>query len=142
MANQVSVFMQNKPGRLRKLTEALKSADVNIRAITIASNEDFGVVKLIVDDPEKAYERLHAEGFSARMKSITAIIMKDEPGGLNAVCESLERNEINISDAYGFVVNDRESAVLVLEVEDVEKTEKLLHAEGFKLLSDEDLYSL
>ncbi len=142
MAHQVNVFAQNRPGRLERLTEVLKDEGINIRAITIAGTEEFGVVKLLVDDPKKAHRALLREGFSAYLKEVIAVIMEDRPGGLHRVCRVLGESGVNIEDAYGFVVQDRGTAVLVVEVEKIPEAEKVLREGGFELMTDEELYSL
>ena len=142
MAHQVNVFVQNQPGRLEGLTEVLAEEGVNLRAITIAGADDFGVVKLLADDPQRAYQALRREGFSAFLKEVVAVIMDDRPGGLHRVCKVLGESGVNIEDAYGFVVKDRKTAVLVVEVEKIPEAEAVLRAGGFALMRDEELYSL
>ncbi|MDI6873881.1 ACT domain-containing protein [Candidatus Solincola sp.] len=142
MAHQVNVFARNQPGRLEKLTQVLMEENVNIRAITIAGADDYGVVKLLVDDPRRAHEALRKEGFSAYLKEVIAVLMDDRPGGLHRVCRALGERGVNIEDAYGFVVQDRRTAVLVVEVEKIPEAEEVLRAGGFELMSDEELYSI
>jgi len=142
MAHQVNVFARNQPGRLERLTQVLMEENVNIRAITIAGAEDFGVVKLLVDDPQRAHRALQREGFSAYLKEVIAVIMDDRPGGLHRVCRALGEKGVNIEDAYGFVVQDRRIAVLVVEVEKIPEAEEVLKSSGFELMSDEELYAL
>jgi len=142
MAHQLNVFASNRPGRLERLTEVLKEEGINIRAITIAGADDFGVIKLLVDDPQRAYGALRREGFSVHLKEVIAVIMDDRPGGLHRVCKVLGESGVNIEDAYGFVIQDRRTAVLVVEVEKIPEAERILLEGGFELMSDEELYSL
>lgn len=142
MAHQVNVFAQNRPGRLERLTEVLAQEGVNLRAITISGMEDYGVIKLLADDPRRAVRVLEREGFSAFLKEVIAVIMDDRPGGLHRVCKVLGERGVNIEDAYGFVVKDRETAVLVVEVEKIPEAEEILKSGGFTLMSDEELYAL
>jgi len=142
MANQVNVFAQNQPGRLERLTEVLLEEGINIRAITISGAEDYGVIKLLVDDPVKAYEALQREGFSAFMKEVIAVVMDDRPGGLHRICRVLGDSGINVEDAYGFVFQDRKTAILVVEVDEIPEAEDILRAKGLEFLSDTELYSL
>ncbi|MEJ5187233.1 MAG: ACT domain-containing protein [Candidatus Geothermincolales bacterium] len=142
MAHQVNVFLADRPGRLERLTAVLADKGINIRAITIAGSEGFGVAKLLVDRPEEAHEALHREGFSAHLKDVLAVVMDDRPGGLHAVCAALGRKGVNIEDAYGFVVKDRELAVLVMEVEKVPEAESILREAGFTIMGDQELYGL
>ena len=142
MANQINVFAQNQPGRLERLTEVLLEEGINIRAITISGAEDYGVIKLLVDDPTKAFEALQREGFSAFKKEVIAVVMDDRPGGLHRVCRVLGDSGVNVEDAYGFVFQDRKTAILVIEVDEIPEAEDILRARGLEFLSDAELYSL
>ncbi len=142
MAHQINVFAQNQPGRLEHMTEVLTEAGVNIRAITISGVGDFGVVKLLADDPDLAARVLEGQGFSAFKKEVLAAVMDDRPGGLHRIFNILGRAGINVEDAYGFVVKDRETAVLLMELSGIAGAEKALVAEGVEILSDRELYEL
>jgi hypothetical protein len=142
MAQQINVFAQNKPGRLEHLTRVLMDSGVNIRAITLAGQEEFGAIKLLVDDPDKAYESLASEGFTAYSKEVIAIIMNDRPGGLHEILQVLDARGINIEDAYGFVMQDSKTALLVVEVEKIPEAEEVLRSAGLRTLSDEELYQI
>lgn len=142
MAHQINVFAQNRPGRLEHLTQVLMEDGINIRAITIAGADDYGVIKLLVDDPRKAYGSLQGEGFSAFLKDVIAVVMDDRPGGLYRICKILGDRGVNVEDAYGFVVKDRQTAVLVVEVEKIPEAEEILAAGNFEIMSDQELYSL
>lgn len=142
MAQQINVFAQNRPGRLERLTQVLMESGTNIRAITISGSEDYGVVKLLVDNPQLAYEALRDEGFSAFMKEVIAVVMDDRPGGLFRICQALGEKGVNVDDAYGFVVKDRQTAVLVVEVEKIPEAEEVVSGAGFEIMSDQELYSL
>jgi hypothetical protein len=142
MAHQINVFLENRPGRLERLTGALTQAGVNIRAITIADQEGFGVIKLLVDAPDKAFDALKEEGFTAYLKDVIAVIMNDRPGGLHEICRALDREGINIEDAYGFVVQELKTALLVVEVEKIPEAEEAIRRAGIRILSDEELYRL
>lgn len=142
MANQINVFAQNQPGRLERLTEVLLEEGINIRAVTISGAEEYGVIKLLVDDPTKAFEALQREGFSAFKKEVIAVVMDDRPGGLHRVCRVLGDSGVNVEDAYGFVFQDRKTAILVIEVDEIPEAEDILRARGLEFLSDAELYSL
>jgi len=142
MAHQISIFAENRPGRLERITGILKDAGVNIRAITISTSDGFGVIKLLVDQPDLAYKKLVAEGVSASKQSILALLMDDRPGGLHRITGVLGQRNINIEDAYGFVVQDRKQAVLVLEIEKMPQAAGILSQEGVHVLTDEEIYAL
>jgi hypothetical protein len=142
MAHQISVFAENKPGRIEKIARIVAGAGINIRAVTISGADHYGVVKLLVDRPEECYRVLAAAGLSAFRREIVAVLMDDRPGGLLEVSGLLGRAGINIEDAYGFVIEDRKRAVLVMEVEGVERVQTLLAEHGLKTLTDAEIYSL
>ncbi|MCX6089487.1 MAG: ACT domain-containing protein [Candidatus Atribacteria bacterium] len=140
MAHQISVFAENKPGRIEKITRLFWKEKVNIRAITISSANGFGVIKVLVDQPQKAFDALRAEGLPVYQQEVIAISMDDQPGELYKVARVLSENNINIEDSYGFVVKNREKAVLVLQVESQPQTQSILEKNGFQLLTDEEIY--
>ncbi len=142
MAHQISVFVENKPGRIERVTEILMKADVNIRAITVMGTFEYGVIKLLVDKPEAAYEALKSQGITAYKREIIALLMDDRPGGLHRIAKVFGQKNINIEDAYGFVVEDKKRAILVVDVGKIQEAEKVLKEEGLTILSDEEIYSL
>ncbi len=142
MAHQISVFVENKPGRIERVTEILMKADVNIRAITVMGTFEYGVIKLLVDKPKAAYEALKSNGITAYKREIIAVLMDDQPGGLYRIAKVFGQKKINIEDAYGFVIQDKKRAVLVVDVGKIQEAEKVLKEEGLTILSDEEIYSL
>ena len=142
MAHQISVFAENKPGRIERATRVLEEAGVNIRAITISTSGSFGVIKLLVDAPDAAFDALAGDGLSVSKREIVAVLMDDRPGGLHRVAEILGGEGINIDDAYGFVVEDKKRAVLVVEVEKIPAAVELLKARGLATLTDDEIYAL
>ncbi|RKY61192.1 MAG: hypothetical protein DRP95_03175 [Candidatus Latescibacterota bacterium] len=142
MAYQIVVFAENRPGRLEKITGVLAEAGINIRAITIASSDRFGVVKLLVDRPDEALEKLKNAGLSASLQEVLAVPMEDRPGGLHRVLQVLASRGINVEDAYGFVEESGKRAILVVEVEDIKGAESLLRKVGLPPIGDEELYTL
>lgn len=140
IAYHISVFAENKPGRLDHITEILAQTNINIRAIKISDLGEFGVVKLLVNDPDTAYQALKDKGVSASKKEIVAVIIEDRPGGLHEILKILTQHRINVEDAYGFVMHAR--AILVIEVANVREAESLLEQSGLHLLSKEEIYTL
>jgi len=139
---QVSVFARNEPGRIKKITEVLADENINIRAITIASGDDYGVVKLLVSDPLRACRALKKEGLSVALNEVIAVQMEDKPGGLCKILKIFTENKINIEDAYGFVIKSGEVAVLVINIANIEEGIKILSSQDVRLLTEEDLYRL
>jgi hypothetical protein len=142
MAHQISVFMENKPGRLERVTDILTQANVNIRAFTVSGTFEYGVMKFLVDQPDKGMAALLAQGIPANKREILAVIMDDRPGGLLRIARIFGQRKMNIDDAYGFVVEDKKRAILVVDVEKISDALKVLQEEGFATLSDEEIYSL
>jgi len=142
MAEQLSVFVDNRPGRLNAITGILRDCLINIRAMTIADHRDYGVAKLLVSDPRLAQRVLAEQGFAAALKPVLAIAIEDRPGGLHELLEILAAHQINVLDAYGFVVAPGEQAVWCMEVDDPIEATRLLAAHGLYVLADSDLYQL
>jgi hypothetical protein len=131
---QVSVFSENKPGRIEKITGIFADEGINILAIAITSTNGFGIIKLLVDKYERAYEKLKESGFTVTLNEVLAIEMKDSPGGLYEVSHILSKNSINIENAYVYVVESRARAFLLVEVKDIEKAKESLSKEDLKFL--------
>jgi hypothetical protein len=142
MAQQVCIFAENKPGRLERITNILHESHINMRAITIATSQGFGIIKLIVNDPAKTIEVLQGKGLTAYSREVIAVLMSDQPGGLHKVAEVFARQQINIEDAYGFVIQDKKRAVMILDVEEMPEAVSVLTKAGFTLLDDNELYNL
>ena len=139
---QISVFAQNQPGRIERIAEILAHTDINIRAITIASGEDYGIIKLLVDKPRQAADTLRDEGLSVALNDVLAAEMTDNPGGLSLLLQALAEHEINIEDAYGFVIDSGHRAVLVVRVQNALRAAKILADGNVKLLREQELYEL
>jgi hypothetical protein len=140
IAYHISVFAENKPGRLDHMTELLAAANVNIRAIKISDLGEFGVIKILVNDPDAAYQALKNGGVLASKKEIVAVAVEDRPGGLHTVLTILTQHRINVEDAYGFIM--RAQAVLIIEVANVRDVVALLETSGLHILSKEEIYAL
>jgi len=127
---QISIFVENKPGRMAGVAKALGDAGVNIRALTIAEAGDFGVIRMVVDDTERGYTALREKGFMVSETDVLAVEIKDVPGGLYEIVNSLGMNNINVEYAYAFVTAKAARAMLILRVDDVKRaTEVLSEAE-------------
>ncbi|MRR17257.1 MAG: ACT domain-containing protein [Deltaproteobacteria bacterium] len=134
IAYQLSVFAEDKPGQLARVTSVLSKAEISIRATTISTHGTSGVINLIVDDPKTAEKALAKAGMTVHLKNVLAVLIPDRPGGLDKLMQLLYQEGININNACGFVLECAEKAVFVVDVDQIEKTEKLLDASGFKTL--------
>ncbi len=141
MAYHISVFLENNPGKLEKITTILAVNNINLRAMSLASSETFGVMKLLVDNPEKAYEVLKKNNIAVSKRQIIAVVVDNVCGSFNKLLITLSSNKINIEDCYGFLLSDGKTAAIVLEIEDYPDTEKFLSDKGFEVLSPEKIYN-
>lgn len=142
MINQVSVFIENKVGRLYELTKVLGDAGVNIRALSLADTSDFGVARLIVDNPEETLNLLKSNQFTARLTSVLAIDVPDHPGGLAEVLKILGDLQTNVEYTYAFVEQNKDRALLIFRIEDPENVLESLTAKGIKVVTQEEILSL
>lgn len=142
IAYQLSIFAENKPGRLAAVTGILSKEKINIRATTIATSDTFGVINLIVDDPKRAQIVLSQAGMTVNLREVLAILIEDKPGGLDKLTQVLVKENININNAYGFVLESREKAVFVVDVDQIEKAQKIIEKTGFKTLDADALASV
>ncbi len=143
MAHQVSVFMENKPGRLEKITAVLGQEQINIRAMTLStSSAGWGVLNLLVNQPQRAKDVLCASGHPAALREIVVVEMPDHPGGLHQVVSLLAQAGMNIGNAYGTVLREGRTAILVVDVENVSEVQQVLARAGVKTLDDSAIYSI
>lgn len=136
---QVSVFVENRPGSLMEVTSKLMEAEINIRAVASFDTPEFGILRLVVDDPNKAKEALTKLGFVVRVYDVVGVELKDEKGNLNRMLSILAESKINLNYIYSFVIRDNNAPVMVFSTDDMEGAEKLLSDAGVKLVSDEEL---
>lgn len=139
MIDQLSVFLENKPGRLAQLTRELGSAGINMHALMIAETSDYGVIRIICDTPRRAKVLLESRGFGVSIAHVTAVEIPDRPGGLADVLEVLDAAQVNVEYAYCFVEPSGDAAVDVFKV-DTADAEAALAAAGFRVLDASELY--
>ncbi len=139
IASQLSIFAENKPGKLAEVTGILAKEKINIRATAISTSDTFGVINLIVDDPERALASLTKAGMLVKIRRVLAVLLDDRPGGLDKLAQLMAKEDLNINNAYGFVLENRVSAVFVVDVDDPEKAVKIIEKKGFKTLDSEAL---
>jgi len=130
---QISVFLDNTTGRLSEVTKTLASAQVNLRAISIADTADFGILRLIVDKNEKAVDALNAAGFTTRQTDVVAVEIEDTPGSLAKLMELFQQSQVNIEYLYASLEGQVGRAVVIFKIEDHDKGQKILSENNFKL---------
>jgi len=134
----LSIFAENKPGKLEKITEVLAKEGINILGFSIVSVKDFGVIKFLVDKPEKAYQKFKERGFTVAKVPCLGIELEDRPGGLYEVVKLISSKEINIESALVYVAETRKKAYFVFEVEDLDSAWEKLKGEGANFLRASD----
>ena len=139
---QISVFLENKSGRLAKVTRVLGENSINIRALSIADTTDFGILRLIVNDPDKAYTAMKEAGFSVNVTDVIAVEIPDLPGGLAGPLENLRESGINIEYLYAFLTRASEAALVVFRVEQIDEAITVLQEKGIKILGGSEVYKL
>jgi hypothetical protein len=142
MGVQLAVFLENKPGKLEAITKLLAEAGINIRGISMASEGEFGVLKMLVSDPGKAHQVLKAHHFTVSERDVVVAIIADRPGALHDLLLTLASQNINIEDCYGIVLEEGGKAAIVLDTEQFPEAAKVLQDNQIWLLSDGELYSL
>lgn len=134
---QLSVFVENKKGTLHEITDELAKAGIDLRSMCLADTSDYGIVRIIVNEPDRAQKILAAAGHTASVRVITAFAVPDQPGGLARVLSLLEANGVNIEYLYALITTCAEKAYTVMRTDDPERAESILKANGVELL-DED----
>lgn len=143
MAFEISVFLENKIAHFEGITNILKSEKINIRSLTLSNIlHGWGILNLLVDQPEKAYKVLAAKGNSVVLREVIALEMKDETGGLDELLVRIARVGIHIENAYSRLISETGMAILVLDVPDVLEAKKRLEQNGIPVLDDAMVYGI
>ncbi len=136
---QISVFVENRPGSLMRVTSALNKAKINIRAIASFDTPEFGILRLVVDQPEEAKEYLTTQGFVVRVQDVIGAELKDEKGNLNQMLQILADGQISIGYIYSFVIRENKAPVMVFHSDDNGKARAVLKEAGIPLVDEESL---
>lgn len=139
---QLSIFVENREGTLVTVTDAIAKAGVDIRAMSVADTNDFGIFRLIVTDEDKAKQSLEEAGAFVSITEVVAVALEDKPGALAKVVKILADNNINIEYMYAFITISKQYAYVVLRVADNDKTEKILTENGVQLVTEADMDKL
>lgn len=140
--SQLSVFIENKSGRLADVTRALENGRINIRALSIADTIDYGLLRLIVNDPAAAKSTLVNAGFTVTLTEVLAIEVPDKPGGLADIIEILAEGGLNIEYMYAFVGASGENAIVIFRIERIDEAIPILQSKGVRILTGDELHSL
>ena len=139
---QISVFVENKKGRLYHLTKTLADHGIDLKALSISDTAEFGILRCIVNDPAAALRIVKEAGFTASVTEVLGVEVEDEPGGLAGVLEALNESGISVEYLYSFVGTRSENALIIFHVEEMEKAIGVLKKSGFKILTEEAVYNI
>lgn len=142
LVKQISVFLENKSGRLAEVTRTLKDNLIDIRALYIADTTEYGILRMIVDQPEKALEVLTAAGFTVSSTFVIAIAIADKPGTLDDALETLSSGSISVDYLYAYVGRASNDAIVVIRVEDPQMALEKLVENGIRVLSTKEVYGI
>lgn len=139
---QISIFIENKTGRLAEVSRVLGDAGVNIRALSLADTSDFGILRLIVDQTDKAKEVLKKEGFTVSKTEVIAVEVPDRPKGLYSILDILDRGKVNVEYMYAFVERCGENAVIIFRFDDIDAAIKVLTENSVQVLPGDRIYGI
>ena len=139
---QLSIFVENKAGRLAKITNTLAEAKIDIRAISVADTTEFGILRLIVDDPERACEYLKKENITVSLTEVIAVGINDTPGEFAKAMDVLADNEIAIEYVYAFISRDRGKAFVILRVDDNDRAVEVFKNSDIEVLTSEQIHGM
>ena len=139
---QISIFVENKEGRIKKAIDTLAKENINIRALSIADTTKYGILRLIVSDNDKAIEALEKDGFIVKENDVIILSVPDEPNGLNSTLAVFDEKGINLEYLYAFVSNKTDEAIVVMRLENMEKAIETLQDSNIKILETEDIKNL
>jgi len=139
---QISVFIENRSGRLREVTNVLGKNGINIRALSLADTSDYGILRLIVDKPDDALDVLKRANFTLSETDVIAVEVKDKPGGLAEVLDILGESDINVEYMYAFVEKSSNNAVMIFRIEDIDTAIKVFNENDINILSHEQVTRL
>ena len=139
---QISIFVENKEGRIKKAIDTLAKQNINIRALSIADTTKYGILRLIVSDNEKAIEALENDGFIVKENEVIILAVPDEPNGLNSTLAVFDEKGINLEYLYAFVSSKTDEAIVVMRLENMEKAIDALNESNVKILDENDIKNL
>lgn len=139
---QISVFLENKAGRLAEVTAILAEAKINIRALSLADTSDFGVLRLIVDNNQKAADTLKNRGFTIGKTDVIAVEVEDKPGGLHRILGILNNSKINVEYMYAFAPYSGEKAVMIFRFDNIDEAARILVENGIHVINGSKVYTM
>lgn len=141
MIRQLSVFVQNEIGSLAGVTTVLKDNKINLRAIASFDTPEFAILRIVVDQPEKAKEVLNAHGFAVKITEAVAVELEDKPGVLDGMLHVIANEKLGINYIYSIVLRNGKAPLMILNTDDLEKTSSVLKENGYLVAEQEDVIS-
>lgn len=139
---QISIFLENKSGRLAEVTRILSAGGVNIRALSLADTADFGILRLIVNQTDTAKKILKDNGFTVGKTEVIALEVPDRPGGLAEILKILDGASINVEYMYAFVQRSGDNAIIIFRFDETDRAIEVLTRAGVRVLKGEEVYAL
>ncbi len=139
---QISIFVENKPGRLSAVTKLLAENNFDIRALSVADTKDFGILRIIVNKPDEACEALKKAGWTVSITNVIAIGINDDPGGLSAAVECLYAANISVEYMYAFISKSDDKAYVILRVDNNDRAAEALAENNFRILRSSEVYDV
>lgn len=139
---QISIFIENKSGRLAEVSGTLGEAGINIRALSLADTSDFGILRLIVNDTDKAYQVLREQNFTVNKTEVIGVEVPDTPGGLSSILQILDQNDVNVEYMYAFVERSGDNAVIIFRFDNIDEAIKVLVDNEIKIIAGNKITSM
>lgn len=139
---QISIFLENRPGALEGVTKVISDANINIRALSLADTSDFGILRLIVNDVEKARGILKEKGYTVKRTEVVAVEVPDRPGGLHSIMAALSNKGINVEYMYAYVERSGQNAIIIFRFNPIDAAIGVLQESGFTVLPGEKVYAM
>jgi hypothetical protein len=142
MLKQISLFLENKTGRLAQVCRAIAQDAINIRALSLAETKDFGILRMIVDDPDLAEDKLKARGFAVTITDVIGIKVPDQPGGLAGALEALEKEGVSVEYMYAFLGKSDDKAQVILRLTEIDRGIEAMKSQNLELLTPQEVYKV
>ena len=139
---QIAIFLENKSGRLADISHTLAKNAINIRALSLADTADFGILRLVVNDTNKAQQVLKENGFTVGITDILAVEVPDKPGALDSILQEVHKAELNVEYMYAFTKKSGQSGMLLFRFDDQDAAAAVFQKAGFRVLSDDEVHAL
>lgn len=139
-AKQLSIFIENKKGHLAALTNAISKRNIDIRAISVFDTNEFGILRLVVDNPEAALEAVRESGYAAKISDVLAAEIDDKPGALNEIFTLFDEEDINVEYIYSFVMRKGVAPLIIMKVDKIDEAANILKLNGIRIVEDEEIY--